>query len=206
MRHFAMTGISTTAMISRIFFGEAMRATPPSARICAGTRSRAITATAPALCAISACFASVTSMITPPLSISASPVFRRRLVLCPLFCDMGLLFSGNSFQRSAVGHQHNPLRVLGVALPRPSFYSPFAIRGTPNDGGAMAGRARRPSLHRLLAVHKSCEHAPWIDRDKQALTPGQHFPFFVQDLGHVDVLTALHLNFARFHAQQLFQR
>src|ERR1035441_4277094 len=93
MRHFAMTGISTAAMISRITFGEAMRATPPSARICAGTRSRAMTATAPARSAISACFAVVTSMMTPPLSISARPVFRRRLVLCPLFCDMGLLSS-----------------------------------------------------------------------------------------------------------------
>jgi hypothetical protein len=32
--------------------------------------------------------------MTPPLSISARPVFRRRLVLCPLFCDIVGLFSG----------------------------------------------------------------------------------------------------------------
>ena len=70
-------------MISRIFFGEAMRATPPSARICAGTRSSAITAAAPACSAMVACSALVTSMITPPLSISARPVFSRRL-LAPL--------------------------------------------------------------------------------------------------------------------------
>src|SRR5260221_13921068 len=114
MRHFAMTGISTTAMISRIFFGEAMRATPPSARICAGTRSSAITAPAPARSAISACFASVTSMMTPPLSISARPVLRRRLVLCPLFCDMGLLFSGNSYQRSAFSRQPSAQRLRGA--------------------------------------------------------------------------------------------
>ena len=38
-----MTGMDTAAMISRIFFGEAMRATPPSARICDGTRSSAMT-------------------------------------------------------------------------------------------------------------------------------------------------------------------
>ena len=44
-------------MISLMIFGEAMRATPPSARICAGTRSRAMTATAPAFSAISACSA-----------------------------------------------------------------------------------------------------------------------------------------------------
>src|SRR5690242_10981262 len=93
MRHFAITGIDTAAMISRIFFGEAMRATPPSARICAGTRSRAMTDTAPAFSAISACLASVTSMMTPPLSISARPVLRRRLVEFPLFWDMGELFS-----------------------------------------------------------------------------------------------------------------
>src|ERR1700723_1217921 len=93
MRHLAMTGIDTVAMISRIFFGEAIRATPPSARICAGTRSRAITATAPAFSAIEACSAFVTSIITPPFNISARPVFRRRLVELPLFCDMRGLFS-----------------------------------------------------------------------------------------------------------------
>ena len=94
MRHLAMTGIDTAAMISRIFLGEAMRATPPSARICAGTRSRAITEAAPAFSAISACLASVTSMMTPPFSISARPVLRRRLVELPLFCDIDSLFSG----------------------------------------------------------------------------------------------------------------
>src|SRR6478672_6816713 len=92
MRHLAITGIDTAAMISRIFFGEAMRATPPSARICAGTRSRAMTDTAPARSAISAWRASVTSIMTPPLSISARPVLSRRLVELPLFWDMGISF------------------------------------------------------------------------------------------------------------------
>src|SRR5579864_5297719 len=92
MRHLAITGMETAAMISRIFLGEAMRATPPSARICAGTRSRAITETAPAFSAITACSALVTSMMTPPFSISARPVFRRRLVECPLLLDIGPLF------------------------------------------------------------------------------------------------------------------
>src|ERR671924_42008 len=54
-----------------------MRATPPSARMSAGTRSSAITATAPASSAIRACSALVTSMITPPLSISARPLLTR---------------------------------------------------------------------------------------------------------------------------------
>src|SRR5215203_1642055 len=43
----------------------------------AGTRSSAMTATAPASSAIRAWSAVVTSMITPPLSISASPVLTR---------------------------------------------------------------------------------------------------------------------------------
>ena len=70
-----------------------MRATPPSARICAGTRSSAITDAAPAFSATSACAASVTSMMTPPLSISARPVFRRSPPL-PLVSDIRFLFWG----------------------------------------------------------------------------------------------------------------
>ena len=70
-----MTGIETASWISLIFSGSAMRATPPSRRMSAGTRSSAITATAPDSSAIRACSASTTSMITPPFSISARPVF-----------------------------------------------------------------------------------------------------------------------------------
>src|SRR2546430_4320752 len=77
MRHFAITGIVTDSWISRILSGSAMRATPPSLRMSAGTRSSAITATAPASSAIRACSASVTSMITPPFSISARPLLTR---------------------------------------------------------------------------------------------------------------------------------
>src|SRR3954469_25259573 len=43
----------------------------------AGTRSSAMTATAPASSAIFACSALTTSMMTPPLSISARPLFTR---------------------------------------------------------------------------------------------------------------------------------
>src|SRR5437879_4116811 len=116
MRHLAITGIETASMISRIFLGLAMRATPPSARIWAGTRSRAITATAPALSAMAACSALVTSIITPPFSISARPVFRRRLVELPLFWDMGNLFLG-SYQLSAI---RGPACILHA-------YSRFAV-------------------------------------------------------------------------------
>src|SRR6202012_4137634 len=63
----------TASWIPRIIAGSDMRATPPSRRMSAGTRSSAITAAAPASSAILACSAVTTSMITPPLSISARP-------------------------------------------------------------------------------------------------------------------------------------
>ena len=57
-----------------IIVGSDIRATPPSLRMSAGTRSSAITAQAPASSAIRACSGVTTSMITPPFSISARPV------------------------------------------------------------------------------------------------------------------------------------
>src|SRR5690606_14487564 len=77
MRAFAMTGIDTEAMMSSMRSGSLMRATPPWARMSAGTRSSAMTATAPASSAMRACSAVTTSMITPPLSISARPRLTR---------------------------------------------------------------------------------------------------------------------------------
>jgi hypothetical protein len=56
-----------------------MRATPPSRRMSAGTRSSAMTATAPASSAIFACSGVTTSMITPPRSISANPTLVRQV-------------------------------------------------------------------------------------------------------------------------------
>src|SRR4051794_28933611 len=64
-------------MIESIMSGSLIRDTPPCARMSAGTRSNAITATAPASSAIFACSAVTTSMITPPLSISAMPRLTR---------------------------------------------------------------------------------------------------------------------------------
>src|SRR5438309_2249199 len=49
MRAFAITGIVTAPWISSIFVGSAIRATPPAARMSAGTRSIATTAAAPAV-------------------------------------------------------------------------------------------------------------------------------------------------------------
>ena len=73
MRALAMTGMVTASMIPVIISGSDMRATPPAARMSDGTRSSAITATAPASSAISACSGVTTSMMTPPLSIWARP-------------------------------------------------------------------------------------------------------------------------------------
>src|SRR6201999_1659883 len=63
----------TASWMPLIISGSDMRATPPSRRMSAGTRSSAITAAAPASSAILACSGVTTSMITPPLSISARP-------------------------------------------------------------------------------------------------------------------------------------
>jgi hypothetical protein len=73
MRALAITGMVTASWMPLIMTGSLMRATPPSRRMSAGTRSSAITAEAPASSAIFACSASTTSMMTPPLSISARP-------------------------------------------------------------------------------------------------------------------------------------
>src|SRR3954452_870155 len=73
MRALAMTGMVTASWMPLIIAGSLMRATPPSRRMSAGTRSSAMTADAPASSAIFACSAVTTSMITPPLSISARP-------------------------------------------------------------------------------------------------------------------------------------
>ena len=72
-----MTGMETASMMPSIMSGSDIRATPPSLRMSAGTRSSAMTATAPASSAIFACSGVTTSMITPPLSCSAMPRLTR---------------------------------------------------------------------------------------------------------------------------------
>ena len=94
MRALAMTGIVTAAMISLIRLTSLMRATPPSRRMSEGTRSSAMTATAPASSAIFACSAVTTSMMTPPLSISARPRLTRTPPVwgsCPLAAVLSLV-------------------------------------------------------------------------------------------------------------------
>src|SRR3954462_7544416 len=79
MRALAITGMVTASWMPLISTGSDMRATPPSRRMSAGTGSSAITAAAPASSAILACSAVTTSMITPPLSISARPALTRKV-------------------------------------------------------------------------------------------------------------------------------
>ncbi len=90
MRHLAMTGIDTASWIPAIISGSLMRATPPSDRMSAGMRSSAMTAQAPASSAIRACSGVVTSMMTPPLSICASPVLTRMVPVRPFASDNAL--------------------------------------------------------------------------------------------------------------------
>src|SRR4051794_16128422 len=75
MRALAITGIVTAALMPSIISGSLIRATPPSRRMSAGTRTSAITAHAPESSAILACSGVTTSMMTPPFNISASPRF-----------------------------------------------------------------------------------------------------------------------------------
>ncbi len=81
MRTFAMTGMDTASWMPLIIAGSLMRETPPAARMSAGMRSSAMTAHAPASCAIFACSGVVTSMMTPPLSICARFLFSSFLLL-----------------------------------------------------------------------------------------------------------------------------
>src|ERR1035437_6267999 len=116
MRALAITGMLTAAMMPSIMSGSLIRETPPCARMSAGTRSRAITATAPASSAIFACSTVTTSMITPPLSISAIPRLTRAvpvpasvvgatvrcwavLTATPVFV-LGLYFTDTSHRRA----------------------------------------------------------------------------------------------------------
>src|SRR5579862_4655087 len=50
------------------------------------------------------------------------------------------------------------------------------------------------------------EHFFWIDSDEDAAAAGEHFSFFIEDLGGVDVGASALLDFAAFDAQRLLQR
>ena len=101
MRALAMTGIETASMMLSIMSGSLIRETPPWARMSAGTRSRAMTATAPASSAILACSAVTTSMMTPPLSISAMPRLTRVVPVAALPGVEGVVLTMSCFHAIA---------------------------------------------------------------------------------------------------------
>src|SRR3989442_12017950 len=165
MRALAMTGMVTAFWISWIFFTGDMRATPPSLRMSEGTRSSAITDAAPASSAILACSALVTSMMTPPLSISASPMCLRSAILSPLASAMKA--------------------PLDAALHRGRAHALDRMRGTPSrrahhlaepphalvDLAARHGRKRQPQRPLAAVVHperraRSVGHAA-LERPRQ---------------------------------------
>src|SRR6202042_222702 len=112
IRHLAMTGMVTAAIMPSIMSGSLIRATPPCARMSAGTRSSAITATAPASSAILAWSGVTTSMITPPLSISAMPRLTRAVPVSgpvlsttgPAAGELGLTSAVDTSKTSWDGH------------------------------------------------------------------------------------------------------
>src|SRR5215210_4043392 len=156
MRAFAITGIVTASWISRILSGSAIRATPPSRRMSAGTRSSAITAQAPASSAITACSASVTSMITPPLSISARPLLTRIVPSSML----GILASGAS--SLAPDHRRDrsqrDARLLESRLPRRQTLERESWCQQ-NPCGAVARR-----LHQLPQLHRQSQREDGHDQ------------------------------------------
>ncbi len=87
-----MTGMVTASMMAPMRAGSLMRATPPVARMSAGTRSRAMTATAPASSAMRAWSGVTTSMMTPPFSIWARPFLVAQVDVSTLMlsCVLGL--------------------------------------------------------------------------------------------------------------------
>src|SRR5215210_7299358 len=134
MRALAITGIVTTSWISAILVGSAIRATPPAERMSAGTRSSAMTAAAPASSAILACSAVTTSMITPPLSISARPAFTRKVPVsftAPMLRGEGDQLFGIAVDRLAPDPAHD------VAGPLPALLLARVLVREPVELGAV---------------------------------------------------------------------
>ena len=120
MRHFAMTGMETASWIPSIIFGSLMRETPPAARMSAGIRSRAMTAHAPASCAMRACSGVVTSMITPPFSIRANDRFNEARSSA-----IALSFKSSSF---SIGRSFPSNKLRGVSFCRATMESMLILQ------------------------------------------------------------------------------
>src|SRR5215475_78615 len=161
MRALAITGIVTAAWICSTISSAAMRATPPSLRMSDGTRSSAITATAPASSAIFACSALVTSMMTPPFSISANLTFNRGVpisMLVPSFdCELCVLLSQRIAQ---IGDQ-----VVGIFQPYRNTNEPRA------DSLGELGLLRDTTVRRARGIRPGRRHVAEARRELEQLRP-----------------------------------
>src|SRR5713226_3203394 len=181
MRTLAITGIVTVAMISRITLIDAMRATPPSLRMSEGTRSSAITAHAPAFSAILACSAFVTSMITPPLSISARPTFTRHSFDPLLPLPLPLIFFASILLLLSL------LELLDGLSPSNLFFTLLLLPD--HHESRPASRQHHSSGIANLAGHKNISSL-------LLRFPPLHLNFFQ----HVDRFQVLHRQFRRHRA------
>ena len=155
-----MTGMETVSMMPCTMSGSLIRDTPPWARMSAGTRSSAMTATAPASSAIFACSGVTTSMMTPPLSISAMPRLTRAvpisgvLAVCSDCADIRDLVRTQGW---AIGWGSPGSRRLQEGYPSPA--------GRPDDACAQARTALVLLLTRTTQIWPaangtSCPSAP----------------------------------------------
>src|SRR4051812_5772553 len=161
MRAFAITGIDTASWISAILVGSAIRATPPSRRMSAGTRSSAITDAAPASSAMRASWALTTSMITPPLSISARPALTRNVPVS----FTGAMVARRGRNSGEPGE--NSLRdALRYGRPDPVRRDPPAVRRV-----LPLAEGRRP-------VHRGPSRGGGLSHGGGARTPGQHLELY----------------------------
>src|SRR5918992_5808901 len=162
MRALAITGIETASWISAIFVGSAMRATPPAARMSAGTRSSAITAAAPASSAMRAWSAVTTSMITPPLSISARPLFTRKVPVSmwpPGYAYKSIGFPGSASRPGPPGR---------VARPASAGVHEGAVQFQElGELGRRGGLERRPRVRVDSRLRRDVSHR----RRRRALGP-----------------------------------
>src|SRR4051794_7455493 len=158
MRAFAITGMVTASMIPTIISGSDMRATPPAFRMSAGTRSSAITATAPASSAILAWSGVTTSMMTPPLSIWARPVLVAQVDVSTVMWDR-FLWSLRSVRPPCLAAGSSPVRA-GRAR-RASGLSHGAMRGPEEGSCASPSRpAVTPQLNRLSSTGELSTDGP----------------------------------------------
>ena len=181
-------------MMPSIMSGSLIRDTPPWARMSAGTRSSAITATAPASSAILACSAVTTSMITPPLSISAMPRLTRAVPVTGAVRSVEAvrLGHGSSLLGRAPGvaaqmlragqrHVRQPIRppVACTVAPITSRWRPLRVssrrrRPAPRGSGR---RCRSSAATRVPAAHPQQPHQrPAARRPGVADQVGVHLP------------------------------